>query len=120
MPGVSVILTALLVFAVLGVSVTIWLVRRSWKRRRTAPIAERVAVSIVAAAAVFGGLSALLGVVAGFGAVGGESVDPSQKARILAEGIAQTMNSVAFSLFVWLPSLIVALVVTRGGKDRTP
>ena len=38
-------------------------------------------------------LSGLLGTVAGlikcFGAVGGESVDPSQKARILAEGISR-------------------------------
>ncbi|HVY32467.1 MAG TPA: hypothetical protein VHB79_38280 [Polyangiaceae bacterium] len=27
-----------------------------------------------------------------FGAVGGEGVDPSQKARILAEGISEAMN----------------------------
>jgi biopolymer transport protein ExbB/TolQ len=45
-------------------------------------------------------LSGLLGTIAGliksFGAVGGESVDPSQKARILAEGIAEAMNCTAF------------------------
>src|SRR4051795_13548952 len=38
-------------------------------------------------------LSGLLGTIAGliksFGAVGGDSVDPSQKARILAEGISE-------------------------------
>ena len=47
-------------------------------------------------------LSGLLGTIAGliksFGAVGGESVDPSQKARILAEGIAEAMNCTAFGL----------------------
>ena len=41
-------------------------------------------------------LSGLLGTIAGliksFGAVGGESVDPSQKARILAEGISECLS----------------------------
>src|SRR5712692_8671798 len=40
-------------------------------------------------------LSGLFGTITGlikaFGAVGGESVDPSQKARILAEGISEAM-----------------------------
>src|SRR6476620_4533138 len=55
-------------------------------------------------------LSGLLGTIAGlsksFGAVGGESVDPSQKARILAEGISEAMNCTAFGLI----SAIVALM----------
>ena len=49
-------------------------------------------------------LSGLLGTVSGliksFGAVSGESVDPSQKARILAEGISEAMNCTAFGLIV--------------------
>ena len=55
-------------------------------------------------------LSGLLGTVAGlivsFGAVSGESVDPSQKARILAEGISEAMNCTAFGLIVALIGLI--------------
>jgi biopolymer transport protein ExbB len=55
-------------------------------------------------------LSGLLGTITGliksFGAVGGESVDPSQKARILAEGISEAMNCTAFGLI----SAITALV----------
>jgi biopolymer transport protein ExbB/TolQ len=55
-------------------------------------------------------LSGLLGTIAGliksFGAVGGESVDPSQKARILAEGIAEAMNCTAFGLIVAIIGLI--------------
>src|SRR5512146_885033 len=55
-------------------------------------------------------LSGLFGTITGliraFGAVGGESVDPSQKARILAEGISEAMNCTAFGLI----SAIVALV----------
>lgn len=48
----------------------------------------------------------IVGLIKAFGAVGGESVDPSQKARILAEGIAEAMNCTAFGLL----SAIVALV----------
>ncbi|MGH7327535.1 MAG: MotA/TolQ/ExbB proton channel family protein [Polyangiaceae bacterium] len=55
-------------------------------------------------------LSGLLGTVSGlitsFGAVSGESVDPSQKARILAEGISEAMNCTAFGLIIAIMGLI--------------
>lgn len=55
-------------------------------------------------------LSGLLGTVAGliksFGAVGGDSVDPSQKARILAMGISEAMNCTAFGLGVAILALL--------------
>lgn len=55
-------------------------------------------------------LSGLLGTVTGlimsFGAVSGEGVDPSQKARILAQGISEAMNCTAFGLGVAIISLI--------------
>src|SRR4029079_9480691 len=55
-------------------------------------------------------LSGLLGTVSGliqsFGAVSGESGDPSQKARILAEGISEAMNCTAFGLIVAIMGLI--------------
>jgi biopolymer transport protein ExbB/TolQ len=54
-------------------------------------------------------LSGLFGTITGlikaFGAVGGESVDPSQKARILAEGISEAMNCTAFGLLSAIASL---------------
>jgi biopolymer transport protein ExbB len=54
-------------------------------------------------------LSGLFGTITGlikaFGAVGGESVDPSQKARILAEGISEAMNCTAFGLLAAIGSL---------------
>ena len=56
-------------------------------------------------------LSGLLGTVTGlimaFGAVSGDSVDPSQKARILAKGISEAMNCTAFGLMVAVPVLFV-------------
>lgn len=48
----------------------------------------------------------IVGLIKAFGAVGGESIDPSQKARILAEGISEAMNCTAFGLL----AAIVALV----------
>ena len=55
-------------------------------------------------------LCGLLGTVSGlirsFGAVSCESVDPSQKARILAEGISEAMNCTAFGLIVAIMGLI--------------
>jgi biopolymer transport protein ExbB len=55
-------------------------------------------------------LSALLGTVSGliksFGSVAGESVDPSQKARILAQGISEALNCTAFGLVVAVIGLV--------------
>jgi biopolymer transport protein ExbB/TolQ len=48
----------------------------------------------------------IVGLIKAFGAVGGESVDPSQKARILAEGISEAMNCTAWGLL----SAIVCLM----------
>src|SRR5271165_6352621 len=65
-------------------------------------------------------LSGLLGTVSGlirsFGAVSGESVDPSQKARILAEGISEAMNCTAFGLIVAIIGLIAFAVLN--GKTQ--
>ena len=66
-------------------------------------------------------LSGLLGTVSGlissFGAVSGESVDPSQKARILAAGISEAMNCTAFGLMVAIVGLIGFAVLN--GKTQT-
>lgn len=55
-------------------------------------------------------LSGLLGTVSGlitsFGAVSAKSVDPSQKATILAAGISEAMNCTAFGLGVAIIGLI--------------
>ena len=87
--------------------------RRVWRRRTERPLAARGIAALIVAAAAYGGLGTLAGLITAFGAVGGESIDPSQKARILAEGIAQAMNCTAFGLIVWVPSAIAAFVLTR-------
>ena len=54
-----------------------------------------IAVGLFFAAGMVGSVA---GLVKSFGAIGGESVEPSQKARILAEGISEAMNCTAFAL----------------------
>jgi hypothetical protein len=75
---------------------------RSLSRRR----APRVAVFVTLFLASIAGLVALAGYVAGVllavGPVRGEQVDPSQKARALAEGISEAMNCGALALLIAL------------------
>src|SRR5215510_12302692 len=47
-----------------------------------------------------GFLATVTGLITSFGAVSGESVDPAQKARILAEGISEAMHCTWFGLLV--------------------
>src|SRR3954468_22740694 len=69
-------------------------------------------------------LNGLLGTVTGliksFGAVSGASVDPSQKATILANGISEAMNCTAFGLGVAIVGLIGFAILngkTQGIED---
>src|SRR5215475_8731912 len=62
-------------------------------------------------------LGTVSGLIASFGAVSGESVDPSQKARILAEGISEAMNCTAFGLIVAIMALI-GFAILNGKTQR--
>lgn len=48
----------------------------------------------------------IVGLIKSFGAVGSESVDASQKARLLAEGISEAMNCTAFGLLAAIVALL--------------
>ena len=61
---------------------------------------------------LIGTIGAGVGFVQTFGAVSGESVDPSQKARILAEGISEAINMLAFSVVVILIGAVTMLLLT--------
>jgi biopolymer transport protein ExbB len=65
---------------------------------------------------LFGLLGTVSGLIASFGAVSGEGVDASQKARILAEGISEAMNCTAFGLIIALLALIFFAVLN--GKTQ--
>jgi hypothetical protein len=106
-------------FFLAGLGVTVWLARRFWLRREELPRALLAIVAIVVALGASALLGIVLGVVKAFGAVGGESIDPSQKARILGEGIAAAMNWTAFGILVWIPSAIALFFLTRKRKVRS-
>jgi biopolymer transport protein ExbB/TolQ len=116
--GVAILLAGILL-GVVGVVLTIWLALRVWNRERASFTAKLVVVFVVAAAA-FGAFGTLVGMIKAFGAVGGESVDPSQKARILAEGISEAMNCAAFGLILWIPSILAAFALTRRQGNPPP
>lgn len=110
-------LGAVLIVAFLGAVATVWWARRLWRRRKQLPLRTRAVAVIVVASALVGALGTLIGLVKASGAVGGESVDPSQKARILADGISEAMNCTAFGMVVWLPSVILLVVMMRRREE---
>lgn len=95
------------------------LCRRCWTHRRELPRAARVLPWFVALTALAGALGTLFGLVKAFSALGGESVDPAQKAARLAQGISEAMNATAFSTLFWLPS-VVALALLARPKRASP
>lgn len=105
-----------LVLGVAGTALTLWLVLRTWQRRAHSRAAERWLAAFVAATALVSVLGTLAGLVKAFGAVGGESVDPSQRARILAEGISEAIDYTALALALWIPSAIASYWLTRPEK----
>jgi biopolymer transport protein ExbB/TolQ len=57
-----------------------------------------------------------IGAMRAVGAIGSEWVDPTRKARILAEGISEAMNCTALGLLLLVVVAVPVLLVTR--KDR--
>ena len=112
------LLVVWLVLGLIGVVAASWWSRRLWKRRKELSPRARTMAAIVAASAMIGALGTLVGLVKAFGAVGGESVDPSQKARILAEGISEAMNCTVFGIALWVLSAIILSVMMRKRGKR--
>ena len=107
-----------LVVSVVGTVATAWWARRLWRRRTEMADRAKIIAAVVVASALFGAVGTLVGLVKAFGAVGGESVDPSQQARVLAEGISGAMNWTAFGVIVWVPSVIALAFATRKRAPR--
>jgi hypothetical protein len=118
-----------LCFALFGAAANLVAVLLLWAALRTRVVEylrllRRRAVACAAVATRGAALGVLIGLIKAFGAVGGESVDPSQKARILAEDISGAMNCVAGGL-VAAPLPIAALIAIairtrRAGAASAP
>jgi hypothetical protein len=65
---------------------------------------------------------AAVGLVKLFGAVGGESSDPSQTARIFAEGVSDALNCIALGIVATpLPLAAIIVMAVRAGRlSREP
>ena len=98
---------------------TAWLVRRVWKERSRLSLAVKVAAALTVSAALLATFGVVFGVLTALGPMGRESIDPSQKARMLAEGISEAMNCCALGTLVWTPSMIAAVVLLRRGQQPT-
>jgi biopolymer transport protein ExbB/TolQ len=113
------VLAVWLLLALVGaVAMSLWS-RRLWKRRKELSPRATMMTVIVAASAMVGTLGTLVGLAKAFGAVGGESVDPSQKARMLGQGISQAMNCTAFGIVIGLPSAIILSAMMRKHRHRS-
>ena len=86
---------------------------RVWKTVPPSAFLTRVIASVAALLVSYAALRSLGGLIKSLTAVGGESIEPSQKARILAEGISEAMNCTAFALVVGVPGVIVIWLLTR-------
>jgi hypothetical protein len=102
----------------LGVGAAVWFVLRVYKRREQAGPAMKTAAALVALCLVSAFAGTLYGFMHAFGAVDGEHVDPSQKARMLAEGISEAMNCTAFAAIILIPAVIVLALLMRRRKRR--
>jgi hypothetical protein len=96
------------------VGLTIWAGRL---RRRGAPrfiVWSAFGLAALAGLVVVGGLigGLVTGIVGTTGTVGGMPVEPSQKARALAQGISEVMNCAAFGFLIALAG-VVGLAIWR-------
>ena len=96
------------------------LVRRMWSRRPQSSTALKLVITLVAIVVALGMLGTAIGLIKALGAIGGESVDPSQKARILAEDMSGATNAATFGFLLWVAGALAALVIGRKPKQPPP
>jgi hypothetical protein len=92
------------------------------RRGRTVLKGCAVAAGLFAAVTVLSvGFGIAYGLYFAFGATGGESIDPSQKARVLAEGISEALNCAAFAFLVLVSvaTVIGALLWRRSERKNS-
>jgi hypothetical protein len=107
----------LVVVGLAGAVVTVRWSRLVWVRRNELPARVQSLAPVVAGSGLLGPLVAILGVIKTFGAVGGESVDPSQKARILAEDASGAAIWTASGIALWVTSAIALAWLLKQRRD---
>jgi biopolymer transport protein ExbB len=72
---------------------------------------------VVAGTSPLGPLITILGAIKTFGAVGGESLDPSPKAQILVEDTAGAASWTASGIALWAASAVALAWLMRQRRD---
>jgi len=98
-------------------AVRLWRARPSGARMGKST-ATYLVLTIVIVVIVAGAM--LNAVLSATGVIGGESFDPSQKARVLAEGISELLNTAAFATLVATPWAIAVLIYARLRRSSDP
>ncbi len=111
MTGVAIILWLALV--AIGAWLTTGLALRVWKQGKGVGFGAEIMATLAVASATFCLFATIMGLQKIFGAIVAETVEPAQRARVLAEGISTVMNCTAFALALWIPSFIGAQVMLR-------
>lgn len=114
---ITVIAAAFVVLAI-AAGVAVW-IRWLWTQYPQSHRALVATLSATVVLTVLGQCATVAGVVKAFGAVDGDSVDPSQKARVLAEGISEAMNCSVLGLLPLLAIPFVLLTFTWHYPRRT-
>jgi biopolymer transport protein ExbB/TolQ len=114
------ILAGMLLTGLVGLVATGWWMLRLWNHRNKLPLGTKIVAATVAVSASLAAIGVVIGLVKVFGAIGGESIDPSQRARVLAEGISEAMNISGLGILVWLPSAMLLLALSRTRKSQSP
>jgi hypothetical protein len=101
-------------------AVLIALAVRASRRPRAKRALRRLMFACVAMMAVSGAAGVIWWLGRTIAAVSNPSLEASQKARILAEGIAATMNASVVGVAFLLPSLVTIVLYVRAPEDGAP
>ena len=108
---------AALTLAVVWITVAVIRLRRGpWT-----PLENKLTLSLFVFAAAFpviGWAGTALGLIQSFHAV--DSVDPSNKATLLSNGISQAMRAGLFGLLLAIPTSLIAVALLLTGAKRAP
>jgi hypothetical protein len=114
----GVLLVWLILWVSAAVAGTCW-ARRLWTRRKELSLGTRVAAALLAGTTLTAAVGTVVGLAKAFSAVDGETLNPADNARVVAEGISGAMNFTALGIAsALLGAVILSLMMRkRGGRS---
>jgi cell division protein FtsW (lipid II flippase) len=106
--GVLMVWLLLGVIAAAGVA---WWARRLWTKREELSLGAKALAALVALILIVAALGTVASIAKAFIAVDGEAVDPSEKARLVAEGISAAMNLTSLGIATALVGAVILRLI---------